>query len=62
MAARRPAKIATTKKAQHTKLCPACKAKGQETLMSIMKMVRYTRPSGMYWVCSSCNHEIPTRA
>ncbi len=61
MAARRPAKITTTKKDIYVKLCPSCKADGKEQAMGIIKMVRRTKPSGMFWVCPSCNAEVPTK-
>lgn len=60
MAARRPAKLAIGKKATATKLCPSCQRQGKEQAMSVMKMVRITKPSGMFWVCPSCNAEVPT--
>jgi len=60
MAARRPAKIATTKKVQFVKHCPACKGNGKETAMSIIKMVRHSKPSGMFWVCPTCGNEVPS--
>ncbi|MFA5625166.1 MAG: hypothetical protein WC966_08965 [Bradymonadales bacterium] len=60
MAARRPAKIAIGKKATNVKLCPSCQSNGKEQAMSVMKMVRITKPSGMFWVCPSCNAEVPT--
>lgn len=61
MAARRPAKIATTKKEKYVKYCPTCAAKGKEDqAMQLLKMVRCTKPSGMFWVCPVCNSEVPT--
>lgn len=62
MAAKRPAKISTTKKAVYVKKCPACMAKGADSNMSLMKMVRHSRPSGMFWVCPKCNAEVPTHS
>lgn len=62
MAAKKPAKISTTKKVVYTKKCPACAAKGTESNMSLMKMVRHSRPSGMFWVCPKCAAEVPTHA
>ena len=52
MAARRPAKIASAKKAYYVKECPVCKSKDKESPMAVIKMVRHSKPSGMYWVCS----------
>lgn len=45
MAARRPAKIATTKKEKYVKLCPIT---GKE--MTVIRYVGSEHPSGMYWV------------
>ena len=61
MAAKRPAKISTTKKVVFKKKCPACMAKGTESDMGIIKMVRHSKPSGMFWVCPKCNAEVPTK-
>ncbi|PIW00674.1 MAG: hypothetical protein COW42_07095 [Deltaproteobacteria bacterium CG17_big_fil_post_rev_8_21_14_2_50_63_7] len=61
MAARRPAKIATKKRGGFVKLCPSCKSNDKDSPMSIVKMVRQTKPSGMYWVCGTCEAEVPTR-
>ncbi|MBQ1267575.1 MAG: hypothetical protein IIY06_12615 [Proteobacteria bacterium] len=62
MAAKRPAKISTTKKVVYVKECPACAAKGKKSNMSLMKMVRHSRPSGMFWVCPTCAAEVPTHS
>ncbi len=61
MAAKRPAKISTTKKVQYKLKCPACMAKGTESEMAIIKMVRHSKPSGMFWVCPKCNAEVSTK-
>ncbi|MBS7380409.1 MAG: hypothetical protein KIG72_03970 [Bradymonadales bacterium] len=61
MAAKRPAKISTTKKVVYKKKCPACMAKGTESEMGIIKMVRHSKPSGMFWVCPKCNCEVSTK-
>jgi len=61
MAAKRPAKISSTKKVIYTKKCPACQAQGKDSNMGIIKMVRHSKPSGMFWVCPVCAAEVPTR-
>ncbi|MBO4350694.1 MAG: hypothetical protein J6A01_07110 [Proteobacteria bacterium] len=61
MAAKRPAKISTTKKVVYKKKCVVCAAKGTDSDMSIIKMVRHSKPSGMFWVCPKCNAEVPTK-
>ncbi len=53
---KRPAKISSKNKdGGGVQTCPTC-----EKDMSVVKMVRQTAPSGMFWVCDS-GHEIPTR-
>ena len=54
----RPAKLAirTDRDAGKSKECPAC----QNPKMTVVKFVRHSRPSGMYWVCDKCNYEMPT--
>ena len=64
MAARRPAKISTTKKDKYVKLCPVT---GKP--MSVVRYAGDTHPSGMYWVvledfdgsAQSLSRMIPTR-
>ncbi|MBQ9394958.1 MAG: hypothetical protein IJU23_05515 [Proteobacteria bacterium] len=56
------AKISTTKKVVFKKKCPYCLAKGDDKQeMSIIKMVRHSKPSGMFWVCPKCAAEVPTK-
>jgi ssDNA-binding Zn-finger/Zn-ribbon topoisomerase 1 len=55
----RPAKLAIRagRDAGKTKTCPACK----NPKMQVVKFVRHSRPSGMFWVCDKCSNEMPTR-
>ena len=49
MATKRPAKIASSKKAKQGKLCPQC-----QTDMEITKVIRsQVGGSGIYWVCQN---------
>jgi hypothetical protein len=52
---RRPAKISSKKKGDRVKECPTC-----DKDMIVIKIVRHSGPSGMFWRCDS-GHEIPTR-
>ena len=52
---KRPAKIGSRKKGGGTRVCPNC-----EKDMVVIKMIRHSGPSGMFWRCES-GHEIPTR-
>lgn len=61
MAAKRPAKISKAKKGTYIKNCPTCQSQGKESAMNIVKMVRHSKPSGMFWVCSQCATEVPTQ-
>ncbi len=51
---KRPAKIASKKKANAGKVCPTC-----DKEMTVVKMVRHSAPSGMLWRCEK-GHELPT--
>ena len=54
----RPAKLAIRgRHSGKTKNCPACK----NPKMQVVKFVRHSRPSGMFWVCDKCSNEMPTR-
>ena len=55
----RPAKLAirTDRDAGKAKECPSC----QNPKMVVVKFVRQSRPSGMYWLCDKCKYEMPTR-
>ena len=55
----RPAKLAirTDREAGKVKECPAC----NHPRMTVVKFVRQSRPSGMFWLCEKCNYEMPTR-
>lgn len=59
MATRRPAKIAGRKKEAQGRPCPEEKCDG---LMVPVKFVRWSKASGMFWLCNKCSHEEPTRA
>ncbi len=59
MATKRPAKIAGRKKVASGK---ACTKPGCDGLMNPVKFVRWSEPSGMFWLCAKCTHEEPTRA
>ncbi len=53
MAPKRPAKISTTAKgSMYAKTCPKCGAK----IKKLVKMIRHSKPSGMFWVCD-CGFE-----
>jgi ssDNA-binding Zn-finger/Zn-ribbon topoisomerase 1 len=49
--------IRTDRDAGKSKICPSC----GNPKMSIVKMVRSTRPSGIFWFCDKCDHEEATR-
>ena len=55
----RPAKLAirTDRDAGKNKECPSC----HNPKMLVVKFVRHSKPSGMYWLCGKCNYEMPTR-
>lgn len=54
----RPAKLAirADRDAGKTKVCPAC----ANPKMTIVKFVRQSKPSGIFWLCEKCNHEVAT--
>ena len=55
----RPAKLAIRgdRDAGKTKLCPSC----QNPKMTVVKFVRQSRPSGIFWLCEKCNYERSTK-
>ena len=55
----RPAKLAirADRDAGKSKQCPQC----ENPKMEVVKFVRYSRPSGMFWFCNKCGYESPTR-
>ncbi len=55
----RPAKLAirTDRDAGKTKSCPNC----DNPKMTVVRFVRQSRPSGIFWYCEKCGHEIPTK-
>lgn len=57
--AKRPAKLAirSDRDTGKTKSCPSC----NNPKMGVVKFVRQRRPSGMFWLCDKCGHEMPTR-
>ena len=58
MATKRPAKIASSKKAKQSKTCPSC-----ETEMEITKVIRsQSAGSGIYWICQNakCGCQLTT--
>ena len=57
--AKKAAKLAIRegRDAGKNKVCTEC----SNPKMSVVKFVRSTRASGLYWLCDKCNHEIPTR-
>ena len=59
MATKRPAKIAGRKKIAQGKACTTDACDG---LMTPVKFVRWSKASGMFWLCPKCENEIPTRA
>jgi len=54
----RPAKLAirADRDAGKTKVCPSC----ANPKMIVVKMVRQTRPIGIFWLCEKCNYEVAT--
>ncbi len=55
MAPKKKAKISTTAKAgMYDKHCPKC-----EKVLKAVRMVRHSKPSGMFWVCE-CGFEAST--
>lgn len=64
MAAKRPAKISTTKKDRYVKLCPVTNKP-----MTVVRYDGHSHPSGMYWVVledfdgspTALSRMIPTR-
>lgn len=55
----RPAKLAirTDRDAGRSKACPSC----GNPKMQVVKFVRSSKPSGMFWLCDKCNYEVSTR-
>lgn len=55
----RPAKLAirTDREAGKVRACPSC----GNPKMTVVKFVRQSRPSGLFWVCDKCGHEMATR-
>ena len=54
----RPAKLAirADRDAGKQKACPSC----ANPKMTVVKFVRYSRPSGMFFLCEKCGHEVAT--
>lgn len=52
---RTKARLASKKKTGSHKACPTCSKD-----MVVVKIVRHSGPSGMFWRCES-GHELPTR-
>lgn len=59
MAAGKKAKIAgrADRDAGRTKDCPAC----ANPKMTVVKFVRQSRASGIFWTCDKCGFEEPTK-
>lgn len=55
----RPAKLAirADREAGKVKACPSC----GNPKMSVVKFVRQSRPSGLFWLCDKCGAESPTK-
>jgi hypothetical protein len=53
-AKKRPAKLASSKKKGGERSCPTC-----DKDMQVVKIIRHSGPSGMFWRCES-GHELPT--
>ena len=59
MATAKKAKLAirTDRDAGRNKVCPSC----ANPKMTVVKFVRQSRASGIFWLCDKCNHEEPTK-
>lgn len=55
----RPAKLAIRgdKDAGKTKVCPSC----SNPKMIVVKFVRHSKPSGLFWTCDKCGYEVTTK-
>jgi hypothetical protein len=54
----RPAKLAirADRDAGKSKVCPSC----ANPKMVVVKFVRQSKPSGLFWLCEKCNFEVST--
>ena len=49
--------IRADRDAGKAKTCPNC----GNPKMTIVRFVRFSRPSGIFWLCDKCDHEEATR-
>lgn len=56
----RPAKAKTAVRSERgvgkSRVCPKC----DQPKMAVVKFVRHSKPSGFFWLCEGCGHEMST--